>query len=354
MQTRKSIVFIFIVGLSLKFFNSEAQESQMKFGAYIDSYYAYDYNRPINNSRPYVTQYSRHNEFNINHAWIKGFYESEKLHASVALQTGTYPQYNYAAEPAFGQLIYEAYAGYRITKNGWLDAGVFGGHFGYESALSIDRELLSPALATEYTPYYQTGIRYTHDLSDKTQLRAVIVNGWQNIRETNDAKSVGVAIDHQLSEQLFVSYGNYYGKDISSLGQNLFRFHNNAVIKWSPSNKFYAVGIIDWTLQRQVVVRAGESLNDWARFYTFLSHYELSEKWGLNGRYEYVTDNDEILINGVGNGFGQSIVSLSLNYNPTANASIRFEPKWYGGPGDYSLDSETALVLQGGLAIRIE
>ncbi len=350
MQTRKSIVFIFILGLFLKYFNSEAQESQMKFGAYVDSYYAYDFSEPAANQRPYVTQYDKHNEFNINHGWIQGAYDSERVRASLAIQTGTYPANNYGAEPLMARFIYEAYAGYKLTKNGWLDVGVFGGHFGYESALSLDRELLSPALATEYTPYYQSGIRYTHDLSEKTQFRAVVVNGWQNIQETNNNKSVGIAIDHQASEQLFLSYGNYYGKDVSTLGDNVWRLHNNALLKWTPTDQFYAVGIVDWTLQED----PDSEDNVWATFYTLITSYELTKSWEINGRYEYVTDNDEILINGAGIGFGQSIVSLSLNYNPIDNATIRIEPKWYGGPSTYSFSSETAFVLQGGLAIRIE
>ncbi len=354
MQTRKSIVFIFIVGLFLKYFNSEAQESQMKFGAYLDTYYAYDFSQPNGNSRPYVTQYARHNEFTINHAWLRGSYSSEKLRANLALQTGTYPQYNYAAEPLYGQLIYEAFAGYRITEKGWIDAGIFGGHFGYESALAIDRELLSPALATEYTPYYQTGVRYTQDLSEKTQLRVVIVNGWQNIRETNNAKSIGMAIDHQFSEQFFFSYGNYYGFEPNESGSDVARFHNNLVARFTPSDQLAITGIFDWTLQTKSVSVTGESPNDWATFYTLIGGYQLSDVWSISGRYEYVTDNNELLINGAGNGFGQSIISTALDFRPAENVSFKIEPKFYAGPSDYLVGTTSAFVMQGGLAFRLE
>ncbi|HCX22193.1 MAG: hypothetical protein CMB80_22680 [Flammeovirgaceae bacterium] len=359
MQTRNSIVFIFILGLFLKYFNSQAQDSQMKFGAYLDSYFAFDFNNPTNNSRPYVTQYARHNEFNINHAWLKAQYDSEKIRGSIALQTGTYPQYNYAAEPAFGQMIYEAYAGYKLTKNGWLDIGIFGGHFGYESALSIDRELLSPALATEYTPYYQTGIKYTHDFSDKTQFRAVVVNGWQNIRETNDAKSIGVALDHQFNDLIFISYGNYYGVDLSA-GGDVWRFHNNAIIQITPSEELSFTGIVDFTLQENAAYISDEDKKHTASFYTLISSYQFAEKWSVNGRYERVIDQDQVLIvvpvtNFIvpENGFDQHIISLSLNFNLTENASMKFEPKWYLGPGAYTANSEGAFVFQAGFAMRI-
>ncbi|MEQ8474210.1 MAG: outer membrane beta-barrel protein [Marinoscillum sp.] len=320
----------------------------MKFGAYLDSYYTYDFNQPNNNQRPYVTQYDRHNEFSINHAWINGAYESEKIRASLAIQTGTYPANNYGAEPIWAQMIYEGFAGYRITKNGWLDIGVFGGHFGYESALSIDRELLSPALATEYTPYYQSGIRYTHDLSDNTQLRAVVVNGWQNIRETNDYKSVGLALDHQMSDKVFLSYGNYYGVDRSALGTNVWRFHNNGIISFSPSNELKLTGIIDWTLQE-----AGSGSQS-VVFLTTIASYKMSDKWSINARYEYVKDEDEVLINGFGPSYNQSIVSLALGYHPSAHVSFKIEPKLYAGNSDYSANANSAFVLHSGVAVRLQ
>ncbi len=352
MQTRNYIVFIFILGLFLKYFNSEAQESQMKFGAYIDSFYANDFSNPSDNSRPYVTQYARSREFNINHAWLRGQYESEKIRASLALQTGTYPQYNYAAEPAFGQMIYEAYAGYKITKKGWLDVGVFGGHFGYESALSLDRELLSPALATEYTPYYQTGIRFTQEITENTEFRAVIVNGWQNIRNTNNRQSAGVAIDHRFNDLLFVSYGNYYGLDVDGTGEDVWRFHNNAIIQFTPGEKLSLTGILDLTLQENSTTNENENLS--ASFYTFINSYQITNKWSINGRYERVIDQNEILIASPVAGFDQHIASLSVNFNPIENATIRFEPKWYFGPSDYSTSSEQGSVYQVGFAVRFE
>lgn len=351
---RKTIYFIFIWVFFLKYLNSEAQESKIKFGAYMDTYYSFDFSKPLAN-RLYVTQHDQHNEFNLNHAFIKASYEEQKVRASLALQTGTYPANNYGAEPEkLYQTIYEAYAGYQVTKKSWLDIGVFGGHFGYESALSLDRELYSPALATEYTPYYQSGARYTYELSEQTQLRAVVLNGWQNIGETNNQKSVGIAIDHTFGSLLSIGYGNYYGNESTVTDQDQMRLHNNLVVKVSPNEDLALVGILDYTLQDSPP--SDDQIS--TIFLTFISQYQLTDQWSAAARYEYVKDRDGLLINGITGQFEVNVVSVSLNYYPTENAAIKLEGKTYKGPDNNFQGEEGvgagSLVVSGGLAIRIE
>ncbi|MEQ9306477.1 MAG: outer membrane beta-barrel protein [Marinoscillum sp.] len=321
----------------------------MKFGAYLDTYYAYDFNDPVSNQRPYVTQYDRHNEFSINHAWIRGAYESENIRSSLAIQLGTYPANNYGAEPTWAQMIYEGFAGYKITENSWLDVGVFGGHFGYESALSLDRELLSPALATEYTPYYQSGIRYTYEVSQSTQVRAVVLNGWQNIQETNNNKSVGVAIDHQFNDMITASYGNYYGKDISAQS-NVWRLHNNALLKLAPTDELTFVAVIDWTLQDAPL----DNGNYQATFLTLMSNYNFTDEWSIAGRFEQVNDDYKILISTAYPDVNQTILSISVNYYPTSNVALKLEPKLYTQPTMSAANDKSPLVIQGGFSVRLE
>ncbi len=348
---RISIYFIFFSALFLKFFNSHSQESKIKFGAYVDAYYVYDISKPFNNSRQYVTQYDRHNEFNISHAILSGTFEDEKIRANLGLHTGSYPINNYSAEPnTLYQAIYEANAGYKISENGWLDVGIFGGHFGYESALAIDRELYSPALATEYTPYYQTGVRYTHDISASTQFRVVVLNGWQNIAETNEHKSVGIAIDHSFTEKFSLSYGNYYGNESIASSTDNFRFHNNLLVKVEPSNNLALIGVVDYTTE--------SNANSDALFLTAIGKYDFSEKWTLAGRYEYVSDKDEILIESITDQFEVQVISLSMNYSATENASLKVESKLYRGSEKIFSGTEgigdTNFIINAGIMIRVE
>src|ERR1700674_414267 len=43
----------------------------VSFGGFVDSYYAYDFGRPVNFDRPFTTQAVRHNEFNANLVWLE-------------------------------------------------------------------------------------------------------------------------------------------------------------------------------------------------------------------------------------------------------------------------------------------
>ena len=351
---RKTIYFIFICVFFLKFFNAKAQESKIKFGAYLDTYYSFDFSKPLDNQRLYVTQYDKHNEFNLSHAWVSAAYEEDKVRASLALQVGTYPANNYGAEPEkLYQMVYEAYAGYQVTKKGWLDVGIFGGHFGYESALSLDRDLYSPALATEYTPYYQSGLRYTHDLSDKTQLRAVVLNGWQNIGETNNKKSLGIAVDHTLNESFKISYCNYFGNESTNSNMDLMRFHNNLILEAKPLKNWKIAGVLDYTTQSN----SATDKNLHTSFITVISKYTFSEKWSVAGRYENINDKDDLLINGITGQFAMNVISLSVNYYPTENAAFKLEAKTYKGPYNNFAGEEGVgaglLVLGAGMAIRL-
>ena len=43
------------------------------FSGYVESYYSYDFNNPSDNNRPgFIYNYNRHNEFNVNLAFLKG------------------------------------------------------------------------------------------------------------------------------------------------------------------------------------------------------------------------------------------------------------------------------------------
>ncbi len=350
----KTIYFIFILLVFSNFCNAQTPEPQISFVGYLDTYYSYDFSEPDFNQRLYVTQYDQHNEFALNHGWVGAEYDGEKLRGNLALQVGSYPANNYAAEPMpYQRMIYNAYAGLRITDNSWLDVGVFGGHFGAESALALERALLSPALATEYTPYYQTGVRYTHQLGDNTEVIGVVLNGWQNIAETNNQKSVGIAINQKLSEQISIGYGNYYGNESTTNGLDLMRFHNNLVIQINPMDGLTFVASGDYTTQQNSRTDAVEQVI----MLNFIGDYALNEQWSVAGRYEYVKDEDGLLISGVSGAVDMSILSLAINYQPTPESSLKIEAKTYNDQDRNFVGSKGsergAFVLAAGLSLRI-
>lgn len=68
---------------------------RLTVGAFVDAYYAWDTGRPPSFDRsfaggaPFTTQPTRHNEFNINLAFIEAAVRGARLRGRLALQTGT-------------------------------------------------------------------------------------------------------------------------------------------------------------------------------------------------------------------------------------------------------------------------
>src|SRR5690349_13594560 len=101
---------------------------RIAFGGFVDAYFAYDFNHPRDLDRPFTTQAARHDEFNINLAFLEAVLSGARLRGRFAAQFGTSVQANYAAEPRLGTLsgpdvsrfIQEATMGYAITPKLWL------------------------------------------------------------------------------------------------------------------------------------------------------------------------------------------------------------------------------------------
>lgn len=311
-----------------------AQESNFDFNAYVDFYYAYDFYQPRENQRQYVTQAARHNEFNLNLGFVQATYTTDKLRGNLTLQAGTYPTANYGGESnPFAQLIQNASVGVRLGEKTWLDAGVMGGHFGYEGLLSMDNELYTQALATEYTPYYQTGVQLSTALSDQLSFRAVIVNGWQNIYETNDGKSGGIAFDYQINDKWGMSYGNYLGEDPVN-GDDRLRFHNNFYVTYA-SEKYSSALVLDYMFEG---IGASEDLalteNTDLLFITWVNQYQINDNWKLAGRYEYVEDPTNVLFASPTGKFQTNIVTVAARRMITDQAMFSLEFRQFFGEED--------------------
>lgn len=107
---------------------------------YVDGYYAYNFNQPEHGDQPYFVSMARHNEVNINLAFVDVKYSSSRVRARMVPGFGTYVNSNYARETGLLKNLIEANVGIRIfkTKGIWLDVGVLGSPYTNESAISKD------------------------------------------------------------------------------------------------------------------------------------------------------------------------------------------------------------------------
>ena len=165
----KSLITL-VIAINISVLTVSAQdEAKVTFSGYLESYYGYDYNKPVDNKRPgFIYSHNRHNEINLNLGFIKGAYNDGTVRANLAFMAGTYSNANLAAEPGVLKNIFEANAGLKLSKtsNLWLEAGIFASHIGFESAISKDCWVLTRNIVSDNTPYYEYGAKINYTTPD--------------------------------------------------------------------------------------------------------------------------------------------------------------------------------------------
>lgn len=73
-------------------------KGKLTIEGYADIYYSYAISHPVGGTRPYVVSYNRDNEVNLDLAYIRLNYTSERIRGLLSAGYGTYMNANYAAE----------------------------------------------------------------------------------------------------------------------------------------------------------------------------------------------------------------------------------------------------------------
>ena len=345
MGVRKILGVLALTCLGTVAARAEEATSPVKFGGFIDTYYAYDFRRPGaerifvspagGTPAIYSTQPARHNEFNINLAFVDAKLEMERVRGRLALQMGTSVQANYAGESAADQTraggsgaggltrhIQEAVVGYEIAPRFWVDAGIYFSHIGMESFISRDNLAYTRSLSADNSPYNQTGVRFSYALSDAWSAQLHIVNGWQNINENNAQKAVGTQVAYAPNADFSVTYNTFIGYEAGS------RIFQDLIVKYAFNPNFQLAGSFDYGIQKS----AGDSNGWWVA--TLLARYQVASKVALVGRAERFSDPRSLIIAAGANGFRVWGGSLGVDVALRPNLNWRNEVRSLSSPAD--------------------
>jgi hypothetical protein len=320
LRTRIVLLSVALAGTAAGVVHAQQQPDstiKVSFGAFVDSYYAWDFSHPATFDRSfaggtlYTTQPSRHNEFNVNLAYVEAKLEGARIRGRLALQAGTSVQSNYAGEPANGavsgpelsRFLQEAVAGVQLRNGLWVDAGVFLSHLGMEGWISRDNLTYSRSLVADYSPYYQSGAKLTWTPSSRVAAQLDVVNGWQNISENNRGKGVGMRIDITPVAGTTLSYYNLFTQEA---GTRLRAF--NGVGAKYVSGKLSMLGQFDVGYQD---ASADSTVDDgtWCG-YTAVAKFAVTGSTSLVARVERFDDRNQIIIS-------------TGSYNEIPNAAFR-------------------------------
>lgn len=314
---------------------------------YADIYFGFDFNEPSDANRLYSVSHSRHNETNINLAYLSLKYNSSRARATFTPGFGTYMNANYAAERLTLRNIVEANIGIRpfAKRNIWIDAGVFSSPYTTETAIAHDQLLYTRSFAAEYSPYYLTGIRATLPLSKQANLYLYMVNGWQVIEDVNAPLSFGSSLEWKPNSKLLLNWSTYAGNErAASQPQYQGRYFSDLYVVYNPSNRLALSA--DVYAGRQ---RLDDSINrktpiTWYQA-NINSRYYLTKSQSIAARAEYFHDGQSAVVVPVTNARRFDCASASLGYNVavTPNVAFHAEGRFFASQRDIFIDQHGKL-----------
>lgn len=331
-SVRKDVTVIPTVEDSLKAENAKPWKGNLELSAYIEAYYMFDINNPASGNRPgFIYSHNRHNEFNVNLAFVKLNYTAARLRANIAFMAGTYSNANLSAEPGVLKNIYEANAGINLSKKKqlWLDAGIFASHIGFESAVGKDCWNLTRSILADNSPYYESGIKLTYT-SDNGKFLAsgLVLNGWQRIQKVggNSLPSFGWQIQGKPNDKILINSSSFIGTDKPDSARQMRYFHNLYAI-FNATDK---LGItLGFDIGAEQKAKVSRQYNLWYSP-VFIIRYAPIEKLAIAAHFEYYSDRSGVIIaTGTPNGFQTFGYSLNLDVIPFANAMIRMEGRLF-------------------------
>lgn len=352
---KQKITSLILLMFTITVFAQNDSIKSFTFQGYGELYYSYDFSNPQNHEKPnFIYSHKRHNEINLNLAFVKASYNKNDLRANATLMVGNYSQYNLSAEPNWAQFIYEANIGFKISKkqNIWLDAGIMPSHIGFESAISADCWTLTRSILAENSPYYETGVKISYaNKSEKFNASVLVLNGWQRIKKPDYIQnpSFGIQLNYKPSAKLILNYSNFIGTDKADSIHSWRLFHNLYAI-YEPSKKFGVIAGFDFGTDKF-------NATNYDIWYSpvFILRYKPKEKYNIALRGEYYNDKKQILITtNTPNGFKTFGLSTNFDIQIKDNLLWRIEAKEYLSDDKILNNNNNNFTLSTSLAIKFQ
>ncbi|HBD26006.1 outer membrane beta-barrel protein [Flavobacterium sp.] len=329
----KNIIKILIICISAMSFAQEKDSLKIKFSGFLETYYSYDFINPTTDTKlPFMYNYNRHNEFNVNNGLIRAQLLYGNAYASIAVHAGTYVDDNYASENI--KLVSEAYVGMYLNDNkkSSIEVGIMPSYIGFESATTATNLTLTRSILAENSPYFMTGIKYNYKPNDKWSFSGLVTNGWQRINKPQKdvAPAFGTQIVYKPTEKATLNWSTFVGKEFygTELGM---RYFSNLYWDNTWNSKWRTILGFDFGIQDS------SSLNDEHLFWmspVLITQYSINSKWQTAVRLEYYQDEDNVII-ATSDAFKTSGASLNFDYLPNSKVKLRTEARY--------LDSKEAI-----------
>jgi hypothetical protein len=328
---KQIFAIIFFISSYLVIHSSFAQSDSLKknlsFSVGIEPYYGHAFQKNKDAIRFGGVNYNVTDAFNINLAYLELKYQSNKVRGKLIPGFGSYMDANYSSEFGLLKNLVEASVGYQLNeKHGiWLDVGILPSPFTNETAFARDHIMLTRSFCAENAPYYITGARLAWKASERITFYGYLLNGWQNIRETNTQKAGTLQFEYKKGDQITINwnvYAGYEGNDFAETDQERL-FSDAYIIYKGPKRWSYTACIMGGRQYRMQ--------NNNADFFSgnIAVNYQLIKPLSISGRIERISDVNKAISNqnfgSTSRGKISNSVSLGFNYQPQKEVLYRIE-----------------------------
>jgi hypothetical protein len=172
-------------------------------------------------------------------------------------------------------------------------------------------------------PFAHTGVRATLVANDQFTLNLGIVNGWDDLKDTNSAKTLEFGATFAPVKALSLTVDGYVGKErvggLTEAGPEGQRKLIDVIGSWNVSDALTVVLNYDWGRQDGGASDGG--IARWDGLAGYLN-YAINDHWRVSLRSEYLDDQD-----GYRTGFIQKWqeTTLTLAWMPSKAVELRLE-----------------------------
>lgn len=271
----------------LRFFRSTS------VNGYLDTYYAYNFNRPfdgINTLRAYDT---RHRQFSFNAAGLaleRVPDASTRVGYRLDLLFGPAADYLASEEPGGAEVykhVHQAYGSYLAPLGSGLqlDFGKLIAWSGAESDQVLENWNYSRGLLYTFAqPAYHMGLRATYSFGPKVSLMGAVFNGWDNVEDNNDGKSFGISLTYAPTSRLSLTQNYTVGPEQPE-ERSRNRHFFDTVLTYDFNSRLSALGNYDYGF---------DGLPDGTRVrwqgVTAAFRYRPTERLAISPRFEWFRD----------------------------------------------------------------
>ncbi len=186
-----------------------------------DVTYAYDFNKPIDDSMGGSSELFRANEIQLEQLGLGGDFHLDNVRARVMTQFGMYSTATVRNDPSYAKgqwdiadadrYLSEAYGGYHLNVLDGIniDAGIFMSYVGLFSYYNFDNWAYQPSYVSSNTPWFFEGVRVQIFPNPHLKIEPWFINGWQSYGSSNSRKGLGGQIKWTPKPWMNILSNNY-------------------------------------------------------------------------------------------------------------------------------------------------